>query len=410
MAGGVDAVAQTSHPAPSVNPAPPCQGWLTIGGALVTGCALTVGTVSGTPMTDNTGALMPGLALLSEIDNPHFLPDFVNLGKVWGAAQIRVGMALSYPGNSIAGSADEEGSNQFCVMEVTSGAQNYEKDCGLAWAYDVDPSGTGFVPFHDAVGWDSRCEIAGTNTLGHCFGGGDYVFVDAGGDGQAIGREIDVYNQGTSQVLPHAANTKTALFLACSSYSVTGYNNCTDGIDIYSAGPGATTFQTGIWAISSGITPGGDFLRLDDSVTGNPKFEVMNAGSPQGEAALRLSGTIYSTAAANNSGDICTGLGTGGTCTFYNGEAQDNAGILVLNTGTASTSNLGDVEITMGYAAPAIWVCTANLMNGAGNWSSASSLIIKSIDSSHVDFSWYNSTVSLALSSTYSITYHCIAE
>ena len=147
-----------------------------------------------------------------------------------------------------------------------------EYDCGWFQAIDVS-HGTSSAGTNAVAERDESIVPAG-NSTGAVWAGIDFATISAGGDGQAIGREIDITNNGSDDTFPNNAGMKTGIFLASD-----GPVPATAALAI---APSTVDegFNFGLWATSVSINKG--FLWLDGDDSGSdPLFSVVNTGKVQ---------------------------------------------------------------------------------------------------------------------------------
>jgi hypothetical protein len=109
-----------------------------------------------------------------------------------------------------------------------------------------------------------------------------------------------------------------------------------------------------------------------------------------------------------------SGGGTGPACALETG-STDMAGTMTLTTGSGSPGSAGTVTLTlngtMGTNSP---VCIAGLTKGATDWSVSSTVRVTTQSTTAPVFTWNSQSatalVALTVSTTYKISYICIAK
>ena len=218
-------------------------------------CWEAVGVQSPTTLVVGQGSLGGNAIIDVEYSGPT-TADF-NVG--WTDSFVRQGFGLTQQ-------TTQEGTFTGCSVTGSTVAL-VEYDCG--WYLAVDYSaGTGSTGTN-AVGFRSEGDIAKTQSSGAAWGGIDYAVINSGGtgDGVLIGREVDVFNNGTDVPYPITAG------------------KIKNGLQVIAAGStpssaglffgGAAQWNYGVFAVTNTFPTGGQFLFLDDgSGTTTPLFSV----------------------------------------------------------------------------------------------------------------------------------------
>lgn len=243
---------------------------------------------------------------------------------------LRIRDVFSEAGSGTDGSANECALMVQVTSDTTSSAADYQKNAAAFWNIQVDPSDTGTPIARDSVGCDMRGYIANTNATGRVWGGyAEGRIVGGGtGDGQAIGIEILMANEGTEQATLETNTQKVGLLLVGN-----GTNPCTAAIYITnSASSGAwrkgVIVDTTAIENSSDITFGHSDASFEIARTGAvgclsiaaQTAEISNgftvAGLPAGVAGAIARVTDASSPSV---GSTVTGGGAAAALVWYNG-------------------------------------------------------------------------------------------
>jgi hypothetical protein len=214
-----------------------------------------------------------------------------------------------------------------------------------------------------------------------------------------------------------------------------GHYNSSLGIDIGTEAGADKTFTTAEYIGKTGYSAYGLFVdapatgSYEDAVlqsngNGIPlQIGIVSAMQPNNTAIAVLDNTSTGRFSVRQNGDtyvhdvqptggpasitICSGAGTGGTCSFDTGSG-DGSGTITITAGT-SPSSTGTVAFNFALAVGADGSnCSLQAANGTGSWVGGTSFVIQAQNSSSVGFAWANGgATSLTETDTYKVNYFC---
>lgn len=278
----------------------------------------------------------------------------------WSVAQFRQYVADATPDNG------QYNLTSYLLMQPSGSTANFQKVAVFGWSRNADTTAT--AGSRDAVGIMGYGSIAAGNTTGRAYGGNTVCSVELAANGLCTGLEIDMQNVGAVENNVDALDAKNALYIVP---NVGGSYNASSGGIVFA--PVANSMVTGIYL--RGIVSGGFPIRYTQ--TGSTTCSVVGGGT----------------------GAICT-LETAST---------DLWGTAFINTGTTPASN-GSLTLTfsqtLGINTPS---CVFNLAGGTSQWSTTATTTISSRTNTAYTVTWNNGGA-LTGSSTYAVTYICMAK
>lgn len=231
------------------------------------------------------GVLLSGNGATFASNTPAALTD--NVAKVgeWRA------LYMAEAGGSTIGSANESTTFISAYAAPTSSGEAYQKNALYVRMVTADPS-DGITTYRDTVAIQGQALSVAGNMQARLWGGHSYAAIQPGSDGYAVGHEIEIYNNASVVTTFGTGFEKIGLHVvardgtATAAVKLTGYQG--------------NQFAHGIFAFTSDITPGGDFLRLSDdfivSRTGQVGIGagVASAALPTGVAFTAIGTAIAS--------------------------------------------------------------------------------------------------------------------
>ena len=160
------------------------------------------------PVTGNNYAVRFSIGSLFSGGN--YPPGTID-GTVFGKAFVGVQGVAAAAGTASPGSANQFTHFSGMSIPLTSSTASYEKACGYFRVHTADPSSG--VVHRDAVGIQGHALIVSPNPSGRAWAGHDYALIEPGADGLLIGREIEIYNNGTAQTAVDTATSKYNLHI-----------------------------------------------------------------------------------------------------------------------------------------------------------------------------------------------------
>lgn len=271
----------------------------------------------------------------------------VGKDALWSATNnARMEATLTEAGDGTDGSANEAGVVVQVESRATSSAADYQKNAAFFLNVTVDPSDTGTPVWRDAVGVDTRGYIANTNATGRVWGAyAEGRIVSGGtGDGQVIGIETLVDNNGTEQATLETDTQKIGHLIVAR-----GSNPSTCAVYITNSDTGTGSWRKGIIVDTTGITNSSDITlgHTDNS------FEVSRAGfvklgGPGSSGATLTPGAENLQITTSATADMGITISDGGTTSKHSIEfraSDDDYGYLKVDHG----SNNDDFGVRLGY-------------------------------------------------------------
>jgi hypothetical protein len=247
----------------------------------LTSSTFTIGqALSGNAVTSETVGAAPGSPTFS---------GWLNSFWRWGSVNSAVGHQVGF--------------NVACYITPTN-TSLAEQDCAQFQA--IDATGDGFT---NAVGARRDGAIAGTVTNGFAWGGNDIATINPSGDGQLIGNEIDVVNNGSTVASPlGATKMKVGLWLANFANPATA-----------AIGLNGTGWKNGLWAQANNFPAGASLFWLDNN-SGTALYSVSGTGvvtsTGSTSGSFAASGMVGQTILHSTSGTSLT-TGTAANATSF---------------------------------------------------------------------------------------------
>jgi hypothetical protein len=252
------------------------------------------------PTANSIGFITDGKATFSA----NFPPGAAD-GSVFGKAAQVMSYRAAAAGSAVVASANEFTQSVQMYVPATSAAASYEKAASYTAVYTVDPS-TALI-LRDAVAQQNIATIGAVNTAGRAWATHSYAIIETGGDGYAVGHEIEVINNGSTQTAVDTVTSKYGTHIVAKGGRITAgvfFNYTTGSFEnaIYAkanalntnllfldSGAGGGLVADKVGRLTLGTTTaaaGSNYLKINPTGAGNVFGSLETASAVAGEGAF----------------------------------------------------------------------------------------------------------------------------